>query len=153
MKDIEYKRWLLKERPSLETQLQRWLDEAVTLERSTREYISGIQLEENGIRVVLRQYTNRYPHDCLAICAVDLPQSLQHRGWFKSFLVLCCQLNPWQDVIIEDVKNSHLRRFCKRNGFTVLHDFYPDTFIVNQQIMLSMPVTPLTAFRAAGWHE
>lgn len=150
MRDIVYKRWLLKERPSLETQLQRWLDEAVTLERSTREYISGIQLEENGIRVVLRQYTNRYLHDCLAICAVDLPQSLKHRGWFKSFLVLCCQLNPWQDVIIEDVKNPHLHGFCQRNGFAVLDDFYPDTFIVNQQIMLRMPVTPLTAFHTSG---
>lgn len=149
MRDIEYKRWLLEERPSLETQLQRWIEEAVTLERSTSEYISGIQLEENGIRAVLRQYTNRHPVDCLAICAVDLPQSLQHRGWFKSFLVLCCQLNPWQDVIIEDVKNPHLHGFCQRNGFAVLDDFYPDTFIVNQQIMLRMPVTPLTAFHTS----
>lgn len=150
MRDIEHKRWLLKERPSLETQLQRWLDEAVTLERSTREYISGIQLEENGIRVVLRQYTNRYLHDCLAICAVHLPKDLQNRGWFKSFLVLCCQLNPWQDVIIEDVKNPYLHGFCQRNGFAVLDDFYPDTFIVNQQKVLSMTVTPLSSFFASG---
>lgn len=149
MRDIEHKRWLLTERPSLETQLQRWLDEAVTLERSTREYISGIQLEDKGIRVVLRQYTNRHPVDCLTICAVDLPKGLQNRGWFKSFMVLCCQLNPWQDVIIEDVKNPHLHGFCQRNGFAVLDDFYPDTFIVNQQIMLRMPVTPLTAFHTS----
>lgn len=149
MRDIEYKLWLLKERPSLEMQLLRWIDEAVALECSTREYISGVQLEEKGIRVVLRQYTNRHPVDCLTICAVDLPKGLQNRGWFKSFLGRCCQLNPWQDVIIEDVKNPHLRGFCQRNGFTVLHDFYPDTFIVNQQIMLRMPVTPLTAFHTS----
>ncbi|WIL44527.1 hypothetical protein QPJ96_22210 (plasmid) [Pantoea agglomerans] len=150
MRDTEYKRWLLKERPSLEMQLLRWIHEATTFERGTREYVSGVQLEENGIRVVLRQYTNRYSDDCLTICAVELPKDLQNRGWFKSFLVLCCQITPWQDVIIEDVKNPHLRGFCQRNGFAVLDDFYPDTFIVNQQKMLSMSVTPLSYFRASG---
>lgn len=149
MRDTEYKRWLLKERPSLEMQLLRWIHEAMTFERGTREYLSGVQLEENGIRVVLRQYTNRYSDDCLTICAVDLPKDLQNRGWFKSFLVLCCQLNPWHDVIIEDVKNPHLLGFCRRCDFTVLDDSYPDTFIVNQQIMSSMPVTPLGAFHTS----
>lgn len=150
MRDVNYKRWLLKERPSLETQLRCWIDKAVTLEHGTREYVSGVQLEENGIRVLLRQYTNRYPGDCLTICAVDLPERLRNRGWFKSFLVHCCKLNPWQDVIIEDVKNSHLLGFCKRNDFTVLDDFYPDTFIVNQHIVSSMSVTPLSSFLASG---
>jgi hypothetical protein len=152
MRDLEYKRWLLNEHPTIEDQLERWICEAVTLEQGAHEYITGVQLEEDGIRIVLRQHTNRYPGDCLSIHAVDLPQSLQNRGWFKSFLVLCCQLNPWQDVILEDVKNPPLLSFCRRNDFTVLDDFYPDTFIVNQQKILSITVTPLSAFRAAGWH-
>lgn len=152
MRDIEYKRWLLNERPTIETQLQRWIDEAVTLEKGTRDYISGVQLEEDGIRIVLRQHTNRYPGECLSIAAVDLPESLQNRGWFKSFLVLCCQRNPWQDVILEDVKNPYLLGFCQRCEFTVLDNFYPDTFIVNQLIILSTPVMPLSSFRKAGWH-
>ncbi|MFE0587816.1 hypothetical protein [Pantoea vagans] len=150
MRDIRFIRWLMKESPSLETQLQRWINEAVTFDRGTCEYISGVQLEEGEIRVLLRQYTNRYPADCLTICAVDLPESLRNRGWFKSFLVRCCQLNPWHDVIIEEVKNPHLLGFCQRNDFTILDDFYPDTFIINHQKVLSMSVTPLPSFHASG---
>lgn len=153
MRDLEYRRWLLNERPTVKALLRRWLDEAVNLEQGSVGYNSGVQLEENGIRVLLRQYTNRYPDDCLSIHAVDLPESLQNRGWFKSFLVLCCHLNPWNDIIIEDVKNPHLIGFCERYGFTVLDKFYPDTFIVDQQRMLCTPVNPLAAFRSAGWSE
>lgn len=112
--------------------------------------VSGVWLEERGILVDLRAYTNCYLGDCLSIHALDLPESLQNLGWFKSFLVLCCQLKPWKDIIMEDVGNPHLLGFCQHHGFTVLNDFYPHTFIVDQKRMLGTPVKSLAEFCATS---
>jgi hypothetical protein len=91
----------------------------------------------------LRQSTNRYQGDCLAIHVVQLPEEIQNKGWFKSFLKLCCEANPWGDVVIEDVKNPYLLGFCKKINFTKLDEFYSDTFIVNTDAIMSLSIPPL----------
>lgn len=49
-------------------------------------------------------------------------------------------------MVIEDVKNSHLLAFCKQYYFTVLADFYPDTYIVNRGRILSLDIPPLKRY-------
>ncbi|PXK47643.1 hypothetical protein DMR96_24785 [Klebsiella pneumoniae] len=103
----------------------------------------GLEIIDNEIVVLLRPYTNRYLGNCLTICTVNLPPGLQRKGWFKSFLNLCCRVNPWNDVVIEDVGNEHLFDFCARNNFSILHTCYKTTFIVNQDIVREMNILPL----------
>ncbi|MFW0560629.1 hypothetical protein ACN1BR_23760, partial [Enterobacter hormaechei] len=108
-----------------------------------KEHQAGVQIQEKGIVVGLRQSTNRYHGDCLTIHVVRLPEEIQNKGWFKSFLKLCCESNPWCDVVIEDVKNPYLLSFCKKLNFTVLDEFYPNTYIVNTDAIMSLPIPPL----------
>lgn len=143
MDRIEYLKWLRDESPSTTQQLMAWIYRAKNYNREMREHREGVQIEEMGIIVGLRQRTNLYDGDCLTIHVVQLPKEIQNKGWFKSFLKLCCESNPWRDVIIEDVKNPHLLEFCKKHNFEVLADFYPDTYIVNLGNILALDIPPL----------
>ena len=111
-----------------------------------KEHRNGVQIEENGIIVGLRQRTNLYNGDCLTVHVVQLPEKIQNKGWFKSFLKLCCESNPWIDVVIEDVKNPYLLAFCQKHKFKVLADFYPDTYIVNSEEIMALEILPLKQY-------
>ena len=111
-----------------------------------KEHRDGVQIQENGIIVGLRQRTNLYSGDCLTIHVVQLPEEIQNKGWFKSFLKLCCESNPWNDVVIEDVKNPHLLAFCQKHNFKVLAEFYPDTYIVNSEEIMALDIPPLKRY-------
>jgi hypothetical protein len=142
----EIQQWLQVESPTIEQQLKRWLDEIVKHRTNSDEFIHGVDLYDTELLALLRPYTNKYYDNdglCLSICSVRLPPEIQHKGWFKSFLKLCCELNPWKDVIIEDVENPHLLAFCKRHDFDVIDPFYKTTYIVNQGAIMELEVSPL----------
>ncbi|MCR3686704.1 MULTISPECIES: hypothetical protein [Enterobacteriaceae] len=120
MDRIKYLKWIAEESPSTAQQLVAWLNRARHYTPDMKEHQAGVQIQEKGIVVGLRQSTNRYHGDCLTIHVVRLPEEIQNKGWFKSFLKLCCESNPWCDVVIEDVKNPYLLSFCKKLNFTVL---------------------------------
>ncbi|HBD3846981.1 TPA: hypothetical protein KJF45_005047, partial [Escherichia coli] len=119
MDRIEYLKWLIAESPSTTQQLMAWLQRAKRYTPEMKEHRDGVQIEENGIIVGLQQRTNLYNGDCLTIHVVQLPEKIQNKGWFKSFLKLCCKSNPWNDVVIEDVKNPYLLAFCQKHKFEV----------------------------------
>ena len=143
MKRQDIIKWIHSESPNVESQIQRWLTEILQKGDKSDEFMRGLEIIDNEIVVLLRPYTNRYPGNCLTICTVNLPPELQRKGWFKSFLNLCCRVNPWNDVVIEDVGNEHLFNFCARNNFSILHPCYKTTFIVNQDIVREMNILPL----------
>lgn len=146
MDRIEYLKWLRAESPSTTQQLMAWLLRAKVYNPEMKEHRDGVQIAENGIIVGLRQRTNLYNGDCLTIHVVQLPKEIQNKGWFKSFLKLCCESNPWSDVVIEDVKNPYLLEFCKKYNFKVLADFFPDTYIVNSEEVLALDIPPLMRY-------
>ncbi len=146
MDRIEYLKWLIAESPSTTQQLMAWLQRAKRYTPVMKEHRDGVQIEENGIIVGLQQRTNLYNGDCLTIHVVQLPEKIQNKGWFKSFLKLCCKSNPWNDVVIEDVKNPYLLAFCQKHKFEVLDDFYPDTYIVNSEEIMALEIPPLKRY-------
>jgi len=146
MDRIEYLKWLRAESPSTTQQLMAWLQRAKRYNPEMKEHRDGVQIEEKGIIVGLRQRTNLYNGDCLTIHVVQLPEEIQNKGWFKSFLKLCCESNPWNDVVIEDVKNPHLLAFCQKRNFKVLADFFPDTYIVNSEEIMALDIPPLKRY-------
>ena len=107
-----------------------------------KEHQAGVQIQEKGIVVGLRQSTNRYHGDCLTIHVVRLPEEIQNKGWFKSFLKLCCESNPVR-CCNRRRENPYLLSFCKKLNFTVLDEFYPNTYIVNTDAIMSLPIPPL----------
>ncbi|HEB4987934.1 MULTISPECIES: hypothetical protein [Klebsiella] len=143
MKRQDILKWIHSESPNVESQIKRWLAEILQKGDKSDEFMRGLEVIDNEIVVLLRPYTNRYPGNCLSICTVTLPSELQRKGWFKSFLNLCCSVNPWKDVVIEDVGNAHLFDFCVRNNFSILHPCYKTTFIVNQVAVREMNILPL----------
>ena len=132
--------------PSAKQQLLDWLQRAQTYTVGMKEHRNGVQIHEKGIIVGLRHTTNLYNGDCLTIHIVQLPAEIQNKGWFKSFLKLCCESNPWNDVVIETVKNPHLLAFCEKLNFRVLDDFYPDTYIVNSENVIALDIPPLMRY-------
>lgn len=146
MDRTEYLKWLIAESSSTTQQLMAWLQSAKRYNREMKEHRDGVQIEDNGIIVGLRQRTNLYDGDCLTIHVVELPEEIQNKGWFKSFLKLCCESNPWNDVVIEDVKNPHLLAFCQKHNFKVLADFFPDTYIVNSEEIMALDIPPLKRY-------
>ena len=146
MARTDYLTWLIAESPSTTQQLMAWLQRAKRYNREMKEHRDGVQIEDNGIIVGLRQRTNLYDGDCLTIHVVELPEEIQNKGWFKSFLKLCCESNPWNDVVIEDVKNPHLLAFCQKHNFKVLADFFPDTYIVNSEEIMALDIPPLKRY-------
>ncbi|EIO3165333.1 hypothetical protein LQI22_005310 [Salmonella enterica] len=150
MDRIKYLKWIAEESPSTAQQLVAWLNRARHYTPDMKEHQAGVQIQEKGIVVGLRQSTNRYHGDCLTIHVVRLPEEIQNKGWFKSFLKLCCESNPWCDVVIEDVKNPYLLSFCKKLNFTVLDEFYPNTYIVNTDAIMSLPIPPLGKVRTSS---
>ncbi|EOY0089874.1 hypothetical protein ACP01F_004940, partial [Salmonella enterica] len=73
MDRIEYLKWLIAESPSTTQQLMTWLQRAKRYNSEMKEHRDGVQIEENGIIVGLRQRTNLYNGDCLTIHVVELP--------------------------------------------------------------------------------
>ncbi|HHW8853364.1 TPA: hypothetical protein ACU3EY_001083 [Salmonella enterica] len=143
MTDKEILEWIHNTSPTIEEQLRRWLDEIMENGHQSSEYAHGIELYDGIQLALLRPYTNKYNGFCLSICTVRLPAEIQGKGWFKSFLKLCCEINPWRDVILEDVGNEHLLSFCKRNNFQVLDPFYKTTYVIDKQAVMNLVTKPL----------
>lgn len=147
MTDKEILDWIHHSSPTIEQQLRRWLEEILENGRNSSEFSRGVVLYDRYQLALLRPYTNNYHKDfCLSICSVQLPDEIQGNGWFKSFLKLCCEINPWQDVILEDVGNKHLLSFCKRNNFQVLDSDYKTTYVVNKQAVMNLMTKPLSGY-------
>lgn len=82
MDRTEYLKWLIAESLLRPQQLMAWLQRAKRYNREMKEHRDGVQIEDNGIIVGLRQRTNLYDGDCLTIHVVELPEEIQNKGWF-----------------------------------------------------------------------
>lgn len=147
VKSAEYwswRSWALEDNISIEKQIEHWLKLVAEESKKNGRVRENdhCQMEKNGAIILMRCYTNDVPGLCLVIGTVNLEASLQNQGWFKAFLKYCCQINPWNDVAIEDVKNEHLLDFCKKHQFISVSERYKDSFIVNKQAILAMETKP-----------
>ena len=86
MDRTEYLKWLIAESPSTTQQLMAWLQRAKRYNREMKEHRDGVQIEDNGIIVGLRQRTNLYDGDCLTIHVVELPEEIQIKAGLNLFL-------------------------------------------------------------------
>lgn len=138
MHGLTYFEWqlqVLRKNITIVDQLKCWLS---LISTETLDNTSGwrnCQLEKDGIRVLVRKkqdFIDGTCKECLVIAAVKIPGPLQNKGWFKSFLSLCCAVNPWDAIVIEDVENEYLRRFCVRLDFRVFDPFFKTTYLVNE---------------------
>lgn len=81
--------------------------------------------------------------DCLSIAGVYLPEEMRGRGWLKSFLTLCVELNPWPRLVMESVVVDELAAFCERMGFATVDPDFPGTFLVDAAAVRRLNVPPL----------
>ena len=139
---LDWLKWLADERPTIQTQFEKWLILAQSATVNTTIW-DRCQLSESGITVLLRDRTNCINESCLTIASVQLPDHMQRKGWFKSFLTLCCIKNPWTQIVIEDVNNQHLRGFLERINCVTLNKHFKTTYIVNKNALFAMKATPL----------
>jgi hypothetical protein len=131
----EWRDQVLLKNVTIADQLACWLALACTETLDHTSEWRNCELEEAGIRVLVRKKLERINEtnmECLVIAAVEVPVPMQQNGWFKSFLSLCCEINPWDAVVIEDVENEHLQAFCERLGFIVFNPFFKTTYLVDK---------------------
>lgn len=129
---VDWTKWVLSEKPSIKKQIKRWL-KSVKKEYGEASVVrcnDRCQMEVDGIKLLMRCYTNDVDGLCLVIASVYLDRSLQNQGWFKSFLQHCIHINPWDKLVIEDVENSHLLAFCIESGFYRVSERYSTSFVV-----------------------
>lgn len=86
MDRIECLKWLMDESPSTTQQLMAWLQRAKCYTPEMKEHRDGVQIEENGIIVGLRQRTNLYNGDCLTIHVVQLLEKYRIKAGLNLFL-------------------------------------------------------------------
>lgn len=141
----DWKLWLERDAPSVRTQLLLWLTLAQSADTSQTTW-RDCEMREKGIAVLVRDRTNDYSEQCLTIATVQLPENIQRKGWFKSFLTECCKANPWPLLVIEDVKNPHLRSFLEKMNCKALSDFYRTTYVVDQRAVLTLDAGPLKPY-------
>ena len=91
------------------------------------------QMEIPSVTLLMRCRTNGISGLCLVIGTIRLDESMQNQGWFKSFIKYCCEINPWDKVVIEDVENKYLLIFCQKHKFDEVSKRYQTSFIVNQK--------------------
>ena len=97
-------------------------------------------MSSNGISLLMRCQTEGVDELCLVIATIRLDNSLQSKGWSKSFLNYCININPWDKLVIEDVDNLRFRDFCKNSSFTPVSNFFSTSFIVNQAFIKNLKV-------------
>lgn len=108
--------------PTIAGQLRYWL---LAIERDD-DVPTSIELTEPSITVFVSRASERGylgcgpTTDCLMIAGVYLSEELRGRGWFKSFLMLCVDVNPWPRLLVQTVINQRLEAFCHRLGFEVV---------------------------------
>jgi len=127
---------------SIKEQMEKWFS-AVHDEYKLNQVVrknDKREMRAKGISLLMRCQTNDIDELCLVIATVRLDSSLQSKGWFKSFLNYCIDVNPWKKLAIEDVDNLRLREFCKNSGFNPVSNFFPTSFIVNQNFIKSISV-------------
>lgn len=134
------------QQPTIQFQLNQWLNSQRNLGCLENQATNRKELHENGIHVLLRDGTNCVSEKCLTIATVELPQEIHRRGWFKSFLTECVKKNPWEKILIEDVKNLHLQYFLNQLNSKVLNDFYKTTYIVEPDEVLRLNAGPLRPY-------
>lgn len=132
----QWRQEVLNKHASIAEQLRCWVALAITKDFDLTSEWRNFQMEEEGIRVKVRQAREKIhgaEQECLVIAFVELPINMRRKGWFKAFLSLCCEINPWHAVIIEDVNNRHLQGFCEALEFNVFNPFFATTYLVNQE--------------------
>lgn len=145
----DWRLWLATDRPTIHCQLLTWLAIAKSPAPNLAEWHS-CEMHEDEIAVLVRDRTNGVTGRCLTVATVRLPEHMQSRGWFKSFLTDCCEQNPWPSLVIEDVENARLRGFLERLNCEVLNDFYRTTYVVNRAAVLELNAGPLLPSRHYG---
>ncbi|EKN4034342.1 hypothetical protein [Yersinia enterocolitica] len=143
MTESDWLRWQMRERPSIAEQLNLWLRFAQDKKTYPNDEMCPWQLSENGIEVLVRYRTNGMDEPCLVLSTIRLPKEIQRKGWLKSFLTYCINVNPWEEIIIEDVENKDLFNFFKKLDFTIFDDFHSTTFMVNKQAVIDLVTPPL----------
>lgn len=141
----EWRQWLAIERPPIRAQLIRWLILVQATGQNLRIW-QQCELREEEIVVLMRCYTNQVKGPCLTVATVCLPKVIQRKGWFKSFLTECCVINPWSQMVIEDVENRQLQSFLVRINCEVLSGFYSSTYTVNASAVLALNAGPLLPY-------
>ncbi len=143
--EIDWRIWQETAHPTIHNQLHVWLNLA-KLSGPTLPTWRTCEMRERDIGVLVRDRTNGIPERCLAIATVQLPQQIQHNGWFKSFLTECVKANPWASLVIEDVENQHLRGFLQKLNCAVLSEFHTSSYVVNSATVLKLEAGPLLPY-------
>lgn len=141
--NVDWNRWLNDDKPTIIEQLNKWL--VFAKEDPLRQW-DRCNIQSCGIKILMRSQTNCISEKCLVIATVCLSEEMQRKGWFKSFLAHCCNINPWGLVVIEDVDNVNLRCFLEKLDCKVLNASYATTYIVNQAAVLALKIKPLAEF-------
>lgn len=142
----DWRHWLARDHPTIRDQLHEWL--ALNQEsRLGQDTFDNCEIRESEIAVLLRSRTNCVADKCFVIAAIRLPEQVQHKGWFKSFLTECCKVNPWSKLIIEDVDNPNLRNFLESLNSVVLNDFFKTTYVVPKANVLRLNAEPLLPYK------
>ena len=121
---VDFKMWQLQNRPSLTEQITRWLE----LQSKDPQTWSSCSFEAQKIQLLLRNRTNDIPEECLVIASFFLPEELQRQGIFKSFINYLTEISPWKTIVIEDVSNENLVRFCEKYKFKAVSPMYETSY-------------------------
>jgi hypothetical protein len=143
MTKIDWLRWQVRKRPSIAEQLNLWLKLAQDKKTYPNDEMCSWTLSENGIEVLVRYRTNGMSEPCLVLSNIRLPTEIQRKGWLKSFLTYCINVNPWEEIIIEDVHNKDLFNFFEKLDFTIFNDRHTNTFMVNKKAVIDLVAPPL----------
>lgn len=128
MREIDFKRWQLNEKPSIKKQFKYWLK----LQKEDPRQWKHCDFESKDIVLLVRNYTNDVHQPCLTIATVHINKRLQNKGVFKSLLNYLVEKSPWDIIAIEDVKNPILKNVCIKYGFDPISKFFPNSYRIHK---------------------
>ncbi|MCL1047049.1 hypothetical protein L2737_17260 [Shewanella electrodiphila] len=134
MKQIEFKMWQLKDRPSIKEQIDLWLQ----LQGDCSSAWSSCDFEATGIKLLFRNETNDIDGKCLVIASIFLSDDMQRKGFLKSLLKYLVGKSPYEFIAFEDIDNPILLSFCKRNSFEPVSKMYPNSMLVHKSKLQSL---------------
>jgi len=148
--ESEWLRWKIENNPSIQEQIEKWIYLIGDSEpNEVSDFLKRRGVSDSGIDVLLRYQTESLAEgerNCFIIATVRLPIAIQGKGWFKSFLTYCCEVNPWESVMLEDVGNKKLQAFCRKMGFKVPNSFFNTTYLVNEERVSELGSAALKQF-------
>lgn len=87
-------------------------------------------IRTNELTVLLRSNTQGIDEKCLVIATITIEEKWRSKGLFKSFIKYLSEVNPWDRIIIEDIENTQLLAYFKKN-FNPVNKNYETSFIIN----------------------